>query len=60
MDAFKIIIESGYALSQNDFLELLDILQVQSKIISLHQLESITAFFMSAARMLNFDEALVQ
>lgn len=49
------MVESGYVLSQTDFLELLEILKVKSQIASLHQLEKITAFFVSAAKLLGFN-----
>lgn len=38
---------------------MLDELDVQSRVHSVHQLEQVTAFFMSAARALCFDEILV-
>ena len=54
MDAFKAMIESGYALTEVDFLSLLDVLQVQKKVVSVHQLEKTTAFFVQAATMMHF------
>lgn len=59
MDTLKVIVESGYSLTQEDFLSLLDELEIQSRVNSIHQLEQVTAFFMSAARALNFDELQV-
>ena len=54
MDAFKAMIESGYALTEFDFLSLLDVLQVQKKVVSVHQLEKTTAFFVQAATLMHF------
>lgn len=54
LDAFKAMVESGYVLSQTDFLELLELLKVKTQIASLHQLEKTTAFFVVAAKLLGF------
>jgi hypothetical protein len=36
MDTLKIIVESGYSLTQEDFLSLLDELEIQSRVHSVH------------------------
>lgn len=54
MDVFKAMIESGYALTEDDFLQLLDVLEVQNQVISVHQLEKTTAFFLQAASLMHF------
>ena len=56
MDALKIMFESGYTLNQSDFFELIDVLEVQQSVSSVYQLEKVTAFLMSAARLFGFDE----
>lgn len=54
LDAFRTMIESGYALTEADFFELLEVLKVQSCIRTIHQLEKTTAFFIQVAKQLNF------
>lgn len=36
MDTLKVIVESGYSLIQEDFLSLLDELEIQSRVHSVH------------------------
>lgn len=59
MDTLKIIVESGYSLCEKDFFQLLDVLEIENRVQSVFQLEQTTAFFMSAARELKFDEVKV-
>jgi hypothetical protein len=59
MDAFKAIIESGYILQEQDFYDLLSILNVTSQINSVHELEKTISFFIKAAKLLSFDATKV-
>ena len=36
MDAFQVILEAGYSISQEDFFELIDALEIPNKIGSVH------------------------
>ena len=55
MDAFKVILQAGYTLNAEDFVELLGALNLSRRITSVQQLEQITAFFIRACQLFGFD-----
>ena len=60
LDAFAVIIESGYYLDQADFLELLQILQVQHQTELTGDRIKIFEFFSKTAELLEFDVELIK
>lgn len=60
LDAFAVIIESGYYLEQADFIELLMILEVQHQTEVTGDRIKIFEFFSKAAEMLNFEVDVVK
>jgi len=61
MDAFKVIIQSGYVLEQADFFALLEILQVSASVKpTMQQRVQIVAFFTTVATWLDFNKDLVE
>ena len=59
MDVLSIILSSGYVIDETGFFEIIEILEVQSKIASVHQLEKLTVFFVNAAKFFGFDTTRV-
>ena len=59
MDAFKVILQAGYTLNAEDFVELLGALNLSRRITSVQQLEQITAFFIRACQLFGFDQEQV-
>ena len=59
MDAFSVVIESGYFLEEADFYELLDILQVNARCDHAVERAKVLEFFTEAAELLGFDAKAV-
>ena len=59
MDAFSIIVTSGYFLEQEDFLNLVSLLQVSYQSEHVVERAKLLEFFQLAAELLNFDTCLV-
>ena len=60
LDAFAVIIESGYYLDQADFLELLKILKVEHQTELTGDRIKIYEFFSKTAELLEFDVDLIK
>ena len=59
LDAFQVIIQSGYFLEQDDFLELINILDVPSQPTHKVEKAKVLEFFQLAAELCQFDVDLV-
>ncbi len=60
MDAFRIIIQSGYFMQEQDFIELLEILKVADQAKTREQKVKIFTFYTFAASQLNFNSEKVK
>ena len=59
LDAFSVIIQSGYFLEQDDFIELIRILDVSSQPSHVVERAKVLEFFEMAAELCDFDVELV-
>ena len=59
LDALAVIVQSGYYLEQNDFMELIRILNVPAQTSHVNERAMIFEFFNFAAELLEFDVKLL-
>lgn len=60
MDAFRVIITSGYIMSQDDFFEIVQILSMKKAVSTLNRRNQVVSFFTEVAKILEFDVQKVE
>ena len=60
LDAYKIVIASGYTIAESDFLQILQFINIAEIMFAEDLFKQVKAFILTAARYLGFSEAAVE